>query len=180
MDLVLMSGRKVSFIEEHSTACENMGHVEPVPEKLVVDLLDGLLKRVDVPLACNLPLDGPFFASAGSSVPTVDAESFLYRGTVGHVDIKMILSSGRTVLPAGWFAKFRVRLSVVNDMLIQSGEEICFHPSSKNISYGRKVFFETRQDIIGKVWHFETFREGTVLLWMNIICQRLFGRQWCT
>ena len=78
MDLTLTPGKKVSFIEE-LCASSVVGHVEPVREKLVVNILDRFLQWDDMPLACDLLLSIAFSSTSGSWIPVVDAESFLYR-----------------------------------------------------------------------------------------------------
>ena len=55
------------------------GHVEPIREKLVVNILNRFLQSDDMPLACDLLLDSAFSYTSGSWVPVVDAEPFLYR-----------------------------------------------------------------------------------------------------
>ena len=56
-----------------------MGHVEPIREKLVVDILNRLLPGNDVPFPCDLLLDSAFSSPSGSWVPVLDAEPFLHR-----------------------------------------------------------------------------------------------------
>ena len=53
-----------------------MGHVEPIREKLVVNILNRFLQGGDVPLACDLLLDAALSSTSGSWVPAVDAEPF--------------------------------------------------------------------------------------------------------
>ena len=62
------------LVEENCTTCV-MGHVEAVREKLVVNVVGRLLQGNDMPLSCNLFLEGIFFSPSGSRVPVVDAES---------------------------------------------------------------------------------------------------------
>ena len=46
-----------------------MGHVKPTREKLVVNILNRILRCDDVPLACDLLLDSAFSSTSGSWVP---------------------------------------------------------------------------------------------------------------
>ena len=67
-------GVKGVFLEENCSTCV-MGHVEPIREKLVVNVVRRLLQGTDMPLSSNLFLKGIFFSPSGSGVPVVDAES---------------------------------------------------------------------------------------------------------
>ena len=71
--------REESVLVEEHRASSVVGHVEPIREKLVVNMLNRFLQGDDVPLACDLLLDGAFSSTSGSWVPVVDAEPFLYR-----------------------------------------------------------------------------------------------------
>ena len=71
--------RKESVPVEQHCAPSMMGHVEPTREKLVVNILDRFLLCDDMPLACDLLLDGAFSSTSESWVPVVDAEPFLYK-----------------------------------------------------------------------------------------------------
>ena len=68
-------GKECVLVEKHC-ASSVVGHVEPVREKLMVDILNCFLQRDDVPFPRNLLLDGSFPSTSGSWVPVVDAESF--------------------------------------------------------------------------------------------------------
>ena len=76
MELTLTSGRGVRgvLVEEHG-ASSVVGHVEPVREELVVNILNRFLQCDDMPLACDLLLN----STSGSLVPVADAEPFLYK-----------------------------------------------------------------------------------------------------
>ena len=52
------------LVEQHCTP-SIMGHVEPIREKLVVNILTCLLQGDDMPLACDLLLDGAFPSTSG-------------------------------------------------------------------------------------------------------------------
>ena len=54
-----------------------MGHVELIREKLVVNIRSCFLQRDDMPLACDLLLEGIFFSALEPGVPVVDAEPLL-------------------------------------------------------------------------------------------------------
>ena len=71
--------RKESVLVEQYYTPSIMGHVEPICEKLVVNIINRLLQGDDVLFPCNLLLDGSFSATSGSWVPVADAESFLCR-----------------------------------------------------------------------------------------------------
>ena len=62
------------LIEEHC-ASSVVGLVEPVREKLVVNILNRFLQCDDMPLACNLLLKSAISSTSGSWIPVVDAES---------------------------------------------------------------------------------------------------------
>ena len=66
------------FLEKHR-ASSVVCNMEPVREKLVVNMLNCFLQRDDVPFPRNLLLDGSFRSTSSSWIPIVDAESFLYR-----------------------------------------------------------------------------------------------------
>ena len=68
-------GKEGVIVEQYSTSSV-VGHVEPVREKLVVNILN---RCDDMPLACILLLNSDFSSTSGSWIPVVDAELFLYR-----------------------------------------------------------------------------------------------------
>ena len=83
-DIVKVDGfdfdvRKDSVLVEQDCTPSIMGHVEPIREKLVVNILNRFLQCDDMPLAFDSLLDGAFSSTSGSWVPVVDAEPFLYR-----------------------------------------------------------------------------------------------------
>ena len=55
-----------------------VGHVEPVREERVVNVLNRFLQCDDMPLAYDLFPDGAFFSSTKSWIPVVDAQPLLY------------------------------------------------------------------------------------------------------
>ena len=62
------------LVEKNCTTCE-MGHVEAIREKFVVNVVRHFLQGNDMPSSCNLLFEGIFFSPTGSRVPVVDAES---------------------------------------------------------------------------------------------------------
>ena len=66
------------LVEEHR-ASSVVGHMEPIREKLAVNILNCFLQCDDVPLAYDLPLKSTFFSPWCSWIPVVDAEPFLHR-----------------------------------------------------------------------------------------------------
>ena len=62
------------FVEEHR-ASSVVGHVEPICQNIMVDILNCFLKCDDVPLACDLFLKSTFFSTSRFWIPVVDAES---------------------------------------------------------------------------------------------------------
>ena len=56
--MVKVDGFASEVVVKHCVASA-VGHVEPIREKLVVNILNRLLQGDDVPLACDLLLDGP-------------------------------------------------------------------------------------------------------------------------
>ena len=71
-------GEESVLVEKHC-ASSVVGHVEPIREKLVVNILNRFLHCDDMPLACNLFLDSALFSAPQSWIPVVDAQPFLYR-----------------------------------------------------------------------------------------------------
>ena len=67
-------GVKGVLVEENRAICV-MGHVKAIREKLVVNMFGRLLQSNDMPLSCNLFLEGIYFSPTGPRVPVVDAES---------------------------------------------------------------------------------------------------------
>ena len=103
------------FVEEHR-ASSVVGHVEPVREKLVVNIVNRLLQCDDVPLACELLLKSTFFSTSRSWIPVADAESFLHRRTIRHVVVEVILLRRCIVSSSGCFAEFCDGLLNINHM----------------------------------------------------------------
>ena len=101
---------KESVLVEKYCASSVVGHVEPVREELVVDIINRLLQSNDVPFPCDLLLDSAFSSTSGSWVPVVVAESFLYSGAVRHVDVEVIFLIGSILFSGRCFAEFCVSL----------------------------------------------------------------------
>ena len=55
-----------------------MGHVEPVREEFVVNVLNCFLQCDDMPFACDLFLNSALSSTSRSWIPVVDAQPFLY------------------------------------------------------------------------------------------------------
>ena len=68
-------GKESVLIEKYCTS-STMGHVEPIREKLVVNILSRLLQGIDVPCPSDLLLDSALFSTSRSWIPVVDAELF--------------------------------------------------------------------------------------------------------
>ncbi len=66
------------FVEENSVSSV-VGHVEPIRDKFMVNIINCFLQCDDVPLACGLLLKSIFFSTSRSWIPVVAAESFLHR-----------------------------------------------------------------------------------------------------
>ena len=104
MEVTLISGKKVSFVEK-TCAFSVVGHVEPVREKLVVNMFNCFWKRDDVPFSRNLLFDGSFPSTSGSWIPVVHAESFLYSRPVGQAVVEMIFLRRDIMCSGGCFAE---------------------------------------------------------------------------
>ena len=100
-----------------------MRHVEPIREKLDVNVFFRFLPSDDVPLAFDLLLDGAFSSTSGSWVPAVNAEPSLYMWTVGHVVAEVILLIRCIVLSGGCFAEFSVNLPNVDRVPFQKSSD---------------------------------------------------------
>ena len=70
----------VLVVENRTSAV--MGYVEPICKKVMIDILSCFLQRDDMPLACDLLVEGIFFSATGPWVPVVDAEPLLHRLTI--------------------------------------------------------------------------------------------------
>ena len=78
------------LIENHC-ASSIVGHVEPVREKLVVNILNRFLQCDDMPLACDLLLGSAFSSTSGSWVPAVELSLFCTGERLGTLLSKLIL-----------------------------------------------------------------------------------------
>ena len=67
-----------------------MGHVEPIREKLMVNIFNRFLLVDDVALPSNVLFNGSFFSTSGSGVPTINTEPLLFGRSVGHVVVEAI------------------------------------------------------------------------------------------
>ena len=65
------------LVEENRTASK-VGHMKAFMKDFVFDIVRCFLKGNEVPLSCNLFLEGTFFSTSGPRVPVVDAESPLH------------------------------------------------------------------------------------------------------
>ena len=68
--------KEESVLNEEHCASSIVGHVEPVRERLVVNILNRFLQSDGMPLACDVLLNGAFSSMWRSWIPVVDAESF--------------------------------------------------------------------------------------------------------
>ena len=115
---------KEGVLVEKYCASNVVGHVEPVREKLVVNILNCFLQRDDVPFPRNLLLDGSFPSTPGSWIPVVDAESFLLCQTVGQAVVEVIFLR-RSVMPSsGCFAELCTCFSNVDNVAFQDSNLI--------------------------------------------------------
>ena len=91
----------------------------------------------------NLLLDGSFSSTLGSWVPVVDAESFLYRGTVGQSVVELIFLRGGVMSSSGCFAELCMCFANVNNVPFEDSFKVCLHPRSRAISFVGDVFLVT-------------------------------------
>ena len=134
---------KESVLVEENRASSVVGHVEPVREKLVVNILNCFLQRDDVPFLGNLLLDGSFPSTSGSWIPVVDAESFLCSREVGHAVVEVIFLRRDVMFSSGCFAELCTCFSNVNNVAFQDSFIVCLHPRSEAVSYEGDVFLVT-------------------------------------
>ena len=113
--------------------------MEPVREKLVVNILNCFLQRDDVPFPRNLLLNSAFYSTSRSRIPVVDAVSFLYSGAVGQAVVEVIFLRRDVTSSGGCFAERCTCLSNVDRVTFRNSVEICFQPRSKTIAYERDI-----------------------------------------
>ena len=106
------------LVEENRANCV-MGHVEAIREKLVVNILGRLLQVNDMPLSCNLFLEGIYFSPSGSRVPVVDAEPPLHNRTDRKALTGTVHVRRGSVFSFRCFAKLCCSLLNVHHMLDQ-------------------------------------------------------------
>ena len=117
--------------------------MEPIREKLVVNILNRFLQGDDVPFSCNLFLDSALSSTPRSWIPVVAAQPFLYGWPVGHAAVEVTFLS-RCVVPSDrCFAIFREGLSNIDHVSYQNSAEVCFHPRSKTVLNEGNVFLKT-------------------------------------
>ena len=76
------------LVEEHRAFV--VGHMEPICQNIMVDILNCFLQCDDVPFTCDMLLKGIFFSASGSWIPVVDAETLLHRRTIRHIFVEAV------------------------------------------------------------------------------------------
>ena len=92
------------FVEEDCTTCV-MGHLEPIREKLGVNIHGRLLQGNDMPPSCNLLFEGIFFSPTVTKVPVVDAKAPLHNRTGRKAFTGTVHVRRGSVFPFGCSAK---------------------------------------------------------------------------
>ena len=113
MDLTLRSGKEGVLIEQYCTP-SIVGHVEPIREKLVIDMCNRFLQVDDVSLPRNVLFNGSFFSASGSWVLSMNTEPLLFGRSVGHLVVEAIFLAGCGVSSGGCIAVRCMNLSNVD------------------------------------------------------------------
>ena len=116
---------------------------------LVIKVFNCLLQGDDVPFHRNVPFDGCFFPASESWVPIVDTEPLLFGQAIGHIGIEAVFLISCRVFPDWCLPKGGIVTIHVDQVAFQDSGEIRVHP--RTVSYGRDVFFVTREDLFVRV-----------------------------